>query len=56
MLYVFSKIDAVPDAEMVALRERSGNLLSNSSVFVSSFAAQGRTVAQIVVSASKKRN
>ncbi|HVT03833.1 MAG TPA: GTPase HflX [Thermoanaerobaculia bacterium] len=36
VLYVFSKIDALPDADLVALRERIGNLLPNSSVFVSS--------------------
>jgi GTPase len=36
VLYVFSKIDAVPDAELAALRERIGNLLPSSSVFVSS--------------------
>jgi GTP-binding protein HflX len=36
VLYVFSKIDLVPKAELAALRERIGNLLPNSSVFVSS--------------------
>jgi GTP-binding protein HflX len=36
VLYVFSKIDAVPEAELAALRERIGNLLPSSSVFVSS--------------------
>jgi GTP-binding protein HflX len=36
VLYVFSKIDAVPAPELMALRERIGNLLPNSSVFVSS--------------------
>jgi GTP-binding protein HflX len=36
VLYVFSKIDAVPTAELTALRERIGNLLPSSSVFVSS--------------------
>ena len=41
VLYVFSKIDAVPDAELLALRERIGNLLPNSSVFVSSVADGG---------------
>jgi GTP-binding protein HflX len=41
VLYVFSKIDAVPDAELAALRERIGNLLPNSSVFVSSVADRG---------------
>ena len=41
VLYLFSKIDAVPEAELVALRERIGNLLPNSSVFVSSIAGSG---------------
>jgi GTP-binding protein HflX len=41
VLYVFSKIDAVPEAELVALRERIGNLLPDSSVFVSSIAPGG---------------
>jgi GTP-binding protein HflX len=36
VLYVFSKIDAVPEPELLALRERIGNLLPSSSVFVSS--------------------
>ena len=36
VLYVFSKTDLVPDAEIAALRERIGNLLPGSSVFVSS--------------------
>ena len=35
VLYVFSKIDAIPAAELVALRERVANLVPNS-VFVSS--------------------
>jgi GTP-binding protein HflX len=39
--YVFSKIDAVPTAELAALRERIGNLLPGSSVFVSSLSAGG---------------
>jgi len=41
VLYVFSKIDALPSADLVALRERIGNLLPNSSVFVSSVAEGG---------------
>jgi GTP-binding protein HflX len=41
VLYVFSKIDAVPEAELAALRERIGNLLPSSSVFVSSIAEGG---------------
>jgi GTP-binding protein HflX len=41
VLYVFSKIDAVPDTQLVALRERIGNLLPNSSVFVSSLEEGG---------------
>jgi len=41
VLYVFSKIDALPDPELVALRERIGNLLPGSSVFVSSLAEAG---------------
>ena len=36
VLYVFSKIDAVPEPEARALEERIGNLLPGSSVFVSS--------------------
>ena len=36
VLYVFSKIDAVPHTQLAALRERIGNLLPSSSVFVSS--------------------
>jgi GTPase len=38
---VFSKIDALGDADLVALRERIGNLLPNNSVFVSSLAEGG---------------
>jgi GTP-binding protein HflX len=41
VLYVFSKIDAVPEAELAALRERIGNLLPSSSVFVSSLTEGG---------------
>ena len=41
VLYVFSKIDAVPEPELAALRERIGNLLPTSSVFVSSVAEAG---------------
>jgi GTP-binding protein HflX len=41
VLYVFSKIDAVPEAELAALRERIGNLLPNSAVFVSSMEEGG---------------
>ncbi len=41
VLYVFSKIDAVPEAELAALRERIGNLLPESAVFVSSVAEGG---------------
>ena len=41
VLYVFSKIDAVPEAELTALRERIGNLLPDSSVFVSSITKGG---------------
>jgi len=41
VLYVFSKIDAVPEAELTALRERIGNLLPGNSVFVSSIAEGG---------------
>ena len=41
VLYVFSKIDAVPEPELAALRERIGNLLPGSSVFVSSVAEAG---------------
>lgn len=35
VLYVFSKIDVVAESELTALRERIGNLLPDSSVFVS---------------------
>jgi len=41
VLYVFSKIDALADADLVALRERIGNLLPKNSVFVSSIAEGG---------------
>jgi GTP-binding protein HflX len=41
VLYVFSKIDAVPELELAALRERIGNLLPSSSVFVSSLSEGG---------------
>ncbi|MDQ6769231.1 MAG: GTPase HflX [Gemmatimonadota bacterium] len=41
VLYVFSKIDAVPEAELAALRQRIGNLLPNTSAFVSSVAGGG---------------
>jgi GTP-binding protein HflX len=40
VLYVFSKIDALPDAELPALKERIENLVPNS-VFVSSLAPGG---------------
>ncbi|HJP58681.1 MAG TPA: GTPase, partial [Gemmatimonadaceae bacterium] len=35
VLYVFSKIDAMAEADLTALRIRIGNLLPNSAVFVS---------------------
>jgi GTPase len=41
VLYVFSKIDALAPADLLALRERIGNLLPNSSVFVSSVVERG---------------
>ena len=41
VLYVFSKIDAVPDAELAALRERIENLLPGGAVFVSSVTEAG---------------
>ncbi len=41
VLYVFSKIDAVPEPELAALQVRIGNLLPGSSVFVSSVADGG---------------
>jgi GTP-binding protein HflX len=41
VLYVFSKIDAVPEAELDALQVRIGNLLPGSSVFVSSVTERG---------------
>ncbi|MGI8401516.1 MAG: GTPase HflX, partial [Gemmatimonadaceae bacterium] len=41
VLYVFSKIDAVGEAELLALRERIGNLLPGRSVFVSALANDG---------------
>jgi len=40
VLYVFSKLDAVPAVEVAALRERVGNLIPNS-VFVSSVSDGG---------------
>jgi GTP-binding protein HflX len=36
VLYVFSKIDAIPSPQLIALRERIGNLLPGKAVFVSS--------------------
>jgi GTP-binding protein HflX len=41
VLYVFSKIDVLSESELTALRERIGNLLPNSAVFVSSTADGG---------------
>src|SRR6185312_5939375 len=41
VLYVFSKIDAIPEPELRALRERIGNLLPNSSIFVSALTEGG---------------
>jgi GTP-binding protein HflX len=41
VLYVFSKTDLIPEAESRALRERIGNLLPDSSVFVSSVTRSG---------------
>src|SRR5690242_13812503 len=41
VLYVFSKIDALPEPELTALRERIGNLLPGASVFVSSVSQGG---------------
>jgi GTPase len=41
VLYVFSKIDALGEGDLLALRERIGNLLPNAAVFVSSVAEDG---------------
>src|SRR3954466_8021703 len=41
VLPVFSKINVLPDADLAALRERIGNLLPESSVFVSSVTESG---------------
>ena len=41
VLYVFSKIDALAEPDLAALRERIGNLLPGASVFVSSVAPDG---------------
>jgi GTP-binding protein HflX len=41
VLYVFSKIDALPEPELAALKERIGNLLPSSSVFVSAITEGG---------------
>jgi GTPase len=41
VLYVFSKIDALGEGDLRALRERIGNLLPNAAVFVSSVAEDG---------------
>jgi GTP-binding protein HflX len=55
VLYVFSKIDAVGDAELLALRERIGNLLPNSAVFVSSLAEGGlEPLRRALLAAAKK--
>jgi GTP-binding protein HflX len=41
VLYVFSKTDAIPAPELEALRERIGNLLPTTSVFVSALTEGG---------------
>jgi GTP-binding protein HflX len=41
VLYIFSKIDAIPDADLQALQQRIYNLLPNSAVFVSAMEAGG---------------
>src|SRR6476620_3391714 len=41
VLYVFSKIDALPAVEVTALQQRIANLLPSSAVFVSSLAEGG---------------
>jgi GTP-binding protein HflX len=41
VLYVFSKIDRIPQPELAALRERIGNLLPDSAVFASSVTEGG---------------
>ena len=41
VLYVFSKIDAMSEAELTALRQRIGNLLPDSAVFVSAIEEAG---------------
>jgi GTP-binding protein HflX len=41
VMYIFSKIDALADSDLSGLRERIGNLLPGSSVFVSSVAPDG---------------
>ncbi|HJQ10146.1 MAG TPA: GTPase HflX [Gemmatimonadaceae bacterium] len=55
VLYVFSKIDAVPGPEFDALRERIGNLLPGASVFVSSIAEGGLDPLRLtLISAARK--
>jgi 50S ribosomal subunit-associated GTPase HflX len=55
VLYVFSKIDALPETELLALRERIGNLLPSSSVFVSSVAERGlEPLRRSLLAAAKK--
>src|SRR5690242_17767300 len=41
VLYVFSTTDALSDANLIALRQRIGNLLPNTSVFVSAIREGG---------------
>jgi GTPase len=55
VLYVFSKIDRIAEVEMSALRERIGNLLPNSAVFVSSVAERGlEPLRRALLAAAKK--
>jgi GTPase len=45
VLYVFSKTDAIAGAELLALRERIGNLFPNSAVLAA--AKKGTEIAEI---------
>jgi len=55
VLYVFSKTDRIAEIELLALRERIGNLLPNSAVFVSSVADRGlEPLRRALLEAAKK--
>jgi GTP-binding protein HflX len=56
VLYVFSKIDAISDADLNALRQRISNLLPNSAVFVSAMEEGGLEPLRRALLAAGRRN